>query len=277
MGAEQALKRIGTLEPNAIDPVEGALWLAKWTQPTLNLDPYRRHLETLARDARAYLADDQDDDALAVEAVRQILARRYGYGGAAHSDEGLDDANIAHTIDRRQGGAMVLALLYRYVFQALGRDVEIIDFAPRTLIRVRLGGTRALLDPFDGACVLSARDLRQLIKGHQGEDGELTPNHLTALDPRQVLLSLQYDTKIYHLLHAAPEAALMAIEAALLIAPEEAHLWRELALLHERLDHLLDASRALERFLQLPGGGAHRYTASQMLQDLQRRLNDDKP
>jgi len=277
MGAEDALRRIGTLKANAIDPVEGALWLAKWAEPTLNLDAYRRHLDTLAFEARAYLADDRDDDALAVEAARQILARRYGYGGVATSAGRLDEANIARTIDRRQGNALIVALLYAHVFQALGREIEIVDFAPRTLIRLQLNGTRTLLDPFDGGRVINARDLRRLLKDHQGENGELTPNHLTALNPRQVLLNLQQDVKIFHLLHAAPEAALMAVEASLLIAPDEAYLWRELALLHERLDHLLEATRALEHFLQLPGSGVHRYTASQMLQNLQRRLKGDEP
>ena len=275
MSAEEALRRIGALKANAIDPVEGALWLAKWAEPTLNLGAYRRHLDTLASDARAYLADDQDDDAMAVEAARQILARRYGYGGAATSAGRLIEANIAHTIDRRQGGAMILALLYRYVFEALDRDVEIIDFAPRTLIRVHMNGARALLDPFAGGRLVGARDLRRLLKEHHGEDGALTPNQLTTLNPRQILLALQHEAKVFHLLHAAPEAALMAVEASLLIAPNEAYLWREMALLHERLDHLLDATRALERFLQLPGSGAHRYTASQMLQNLQRRLHGD--
>jgi len=275
MSAQQALRRIGALKASAIDPLEGALWLAKWAEPTLNLGAYRRHLDTLASDARAYLADDQDDDGLAVEAARQILARRYGYGGAATSAGRLSEANVARTIDRRQGGAMVLALLYRHVFLALGRSVEIIDFAPRTLIRVHMNGAHTLLDPFAGGRLVGARDLRRLLKEHHGEDGELTPNQLTTLNPRQVLLALQHDAKVFHLLHAAPEAALMAVEAALLIAPGEAYLWRELALLHERLDHLLDATRALQRFLQLPGGGAHRYTASQMLQNLQRRLYGD--
>lgn len=275
MSAEEALRRIGALKASAIDPLEGALWLAKWAEPTLNLGAYRRHLDTLASDARAYLADDQDDDGLAVEAARQILARRYGYGGVATSAGRLSEANVARTIDRRQGGAMVLALLYRHVFLALGRGVEIIDFAPRTLIRVHMNGAHTLLDPFAGGRLVGARDLRRLLKEHHGEDGELTPNQLTTLNPRQVLLALQHDAKVFHLLHAAPEAALMAVEGSLLIAPDEASLWRELALLHERLDHLLEATRALERFLQLPGGGAHRYTASQMLQNLQRRLYSD--
>ena len=275
MSAEEALRRIGALNANAIDPLEGALWLAKWAEPTLSLGAYRRHLDTLASDARAYLADDQNDDAMAVEAARQILARRYGYGGAATSAGRLIEANIARTIDRRQGGSMILALLYRHVFEALDRDVEIIDFAPRTLIRLHMNGARTLLDPFGGGRLVSARDLRCLLKEHHGDDGELTPNHLTTLNPRQVLLTLQHDAKVFHLLHAAPEAALMAVEAALLIAPSEANLWRELALLHERLDHLLEATHALERFLQLPGSSAHRYTASQMLQNLQRRLYGD--
>ncbi|HEY9078628.1 tetratricopeptide repeat protein [Magnetovibrio sp.] len=274
--AEDALRTIGVLDADAIDPIDGALWLAKWAEPSLNLDPYRRHIDTLVSDARAYLADDRRDDALALEAARQILDRRYGYRGAQSSSQRNDEANITRTIDRRRGNATVLALMYRHVLRALEREVVMIDFAPRTLVGVFTGGTRTLIDPFDGGRIVHARELRRLLKAHQGESGELTPRHLVPMTPRQALLSLQTDIKVHHLLHAAPEAALMAVQAAVLIAPDEAYLWRELALLHERLDQLLDATRALERFLQLPGGAAHRYTASQMLQTLRRRIESNR-
>jgi len=91
-----------------------------------------------------------------------------------------------------------------------------------------------------------------------------------------VLVMLQDQVKAFHLRHAAPEAALAALEAALLIAPETPRLWREAGLLHARLDHIGDAISALERFLRLPGGDAHRYTASQLLQQLHDRKDRNR-
>ena len=273
----QALSRIAKQTDDTLNLAEAALWLAKWAEPDLKLDAYRRHLDTLVQDTRVYIANDMDDDDIVLEAAHQIVARRYGYAGALDPAERAESANMARTIDHRRGGALILSILYRHVLQAFKRTVEIINFPPRALIAVHNTGQRTkegrtVLDPFDGGKVLSARDLRRLIKKHHGDKGELAPEHLSPLRPHQVLLSLQHDIKAHHLRHGAPEAALLAIEGALLVAPNEASLWRELGLLHARLDHLFDAAEALEHFLQLPGGDAHRYTASQMLQQLRRRI-----
>lgn len=269
----QALGRIAALPEEDLTPAilsEGALWLAKWAEPDLNLAPYRRHLDMLIDEARAYIGDDHH---LVFEAVRQILARRYGYAGWADQQEQNTTANLTRTIDNRRGGATTLAILYAHVLSALGCAVEFLDFAPRMLIGITSPSGRDILDPYAGGTLLNARALRRLLKEHHGQQGELVPGQLSALAPRHVLLRLQHDIKVHHLRHAAPEAAIHAIEGALLVAPATTALWRELGLLHARLDHLEDATHALERFLQLPGGDAHRYTASQLLQQLRRRLD----
>ncbi|MBL4615802.1 MAG: tetratricopeptide repeat protein [Magnetovibrio sp.] len=272
----QALTRIGALAEHDIHPAnvsQGALWLAKWTDPGLNLAPYHRHLNALVDETRAYIADDRDDQKLVLDAARQILARRYGYCGWSDPGEQDSCANVAHTIDNRRGNSTTLAILYAHVLSALGCAVDYLDFAPRLLIGVNSPTGRAVLDPYDGGRLLNARALRRLLKDHHGEQGELIPGQLHALAPRHVWLRLHHDTKVHHLRHAAPEAAIHAIEGALLLAPDTPRLWRELGLLHARLEHIVEASQALERYLQLPGGDVHRYTASQMLQQLRRRLN----
>jgi len=275
--AQQALRRIGLLDTSAIDLCEAALWLAKWANPRLKLDVYRRHLEALVQAALDYVATDVSDDTLILEAAQQIISRRYGYGATAGACVTCETLNLADTIDHRRGDSMILAILYRHVLIALGRTVEIIAFAPRTLVAVYTGGGRVLLDPCDGGRLLDARDLRRLLNDHRGGDAVLNPDQLCTLDLRQVLVNLQHEIKTYHLRHAAPEAALLSVEGALLIAPNDARLWRELGFLHMRLDHIGDAMAALEHFLQLPESGSHRYTASQLLQQLRQRFEHGEP
>ena len=270
--AQEALRLIGLEDDQDIAMAEAALWLAQWAEPDLKREPYRRHLQTLVDDVAAYVADDGDDDRLVLEGVRQILARRYGYAGASDPAERAQAANLARTIDHRRGSAAALAILYTHAFQALGRTVNILTFPVRPMIGVQTRTSRIIIDPFNGGQVMSARDLRLLLKEQQGEQGELNPGSLTPLSRRQVLLALQHDIKVHHLRHAAPEAALQSLEGALLIAPDAADLWRELGLLHARQDHIADAIEALERFLQLPGREAQRYTASQLLQQLRHRF-----
>ncbi|HEY9163977.1 MAG TPA: tetratricopeptide repeat protein, partial [Magnetovibrio sp.] len=150
--------------------------------------------------------------------------------------------------------------------------VEVLDFLPRPVVRIQdRTGQRLVIDPLEDGRVLDVREMRALFKAHRGGDGDLDPFRIEALGKRDVLVMLQDQIKVHHLRHAAPEAALAALEAALLIDPNNPRLWREAGLLHARLEHVGDAILALRHFLDLPGGDAHRYTVSQLLQQLQSR------
>lgn len=271
----QTLMQIGTLQDGEIDLVEAALALSAWADPSLNLDPYLRHASALADETRAYLNDEVVSASLCAEAARQIISRRYGYGtilDKLEPDQRGDGASLARVIDKRQGGAQALCVLYDHALTGLGVRVEAIDFPARTLLRIEDDhGQRLVIDPLNGGRIINARGMRKLHRDHHSGDAEHNPFNLIALSRRDLLVALQDEVKLHYLRMASPEAAMAALEAALLIAPEKARLWREAGLLHARLDHIGDAISALEQFLNLPGDTTHRYTASQLLQQLQNR------
>jgi regulator of sirC expression with transglutaminase-like and TPR domain len=275
MTVRSELTQIGALPDNAINLTQTAMLLAVWALPNLDIEPYRRHIQALVNEARIYLLDDEPGAQLCAEAARQIIHRRYGYAGILQpGDPGEqgDGANLARVIDKRRGSAMALCILYQHVLTALDVTSEILNFSARPVLRLQdATGQRLVLDPLDGGRRIDARDLLGLHRSHRGGDGSLDPFNLKPLSHREILVALQDQIKVHHLRHAAPEAALSALEAALLIAPQMARLWREAGLLHARLEHVGDAILALQHFLNLPGGDAHRYTVSQLLQQLQSR------
>lgn len=276
----QTLLQVGKQQDGDINLVDAALALSAWAEPPLNLNPYLRHASELADQTRAYLNNEAASATLCAQAARQIISRRYGYGtilDKLEPDQRGDSANLARVMDKRQGGADALCILYDHALAGLGVRVEAIDFPARTLLRIEDDhGQRLVIDPLNGGRTIDARGMRKLHRDHHQNDGDLDPFNLGALSRRDVLIALQDEVKLHYLRMAAPEAAMAALEAALLIAPEKARLWREAGLLHSRLDHIGDAIFALEQFLNLPGDTAHRYTASQLLQQLQNR-EDKKP
>lgn len=272
MAAADSLRAIAGTPDSAIALVPAALALARWTDAALDPAPYLRHARALRDEVRAYVGGDAGAAPLLAEAARQVLAQRYGYGGGADPAEQGALANLARVIDRRRGCAVALSLLYVHSLENLGAAVELLAFPARVLVRLEdAAGRRLVLDPFDGGRIADARRLRALYREHRGGEGDLDPFHLAALSRRDALVYLQDQIKAHHLRNAAPEAALAALEAALLIAPGNARLWREAGLLHARLEHIGEAISALRRFLDLPGDDAQRYTASQLLQQLMNR------
>ena len=88
-----------------------------------------------------------------------------------------------------------------------------------------------------------------------------------------MLLRLQNNIKLRRLHAGKLAAALACAEDMLLLAPDAAALWREAALLNQRLDHVNAALRCFGRYLDLAPGGAAAARARAAMEELRARLN----
>jgi len=271
------LTEIGKLPDDAVGLTETALVLAAATRPGTDATPYERHLEKLTDDVAAYAGADADDSGtgldMRIEALRQVLVKRYGYSGAEDAYDDPDCANLMRVIDRRQGLPVLLGVITMHVARALGWHIEGLDFPPRFLLRLECNGRRAILDMFDGGVEMTPQDLRGLYKAVSGAHVEITPGQYTILNNRDILLRAYSKIKIHHLRSERLEDAIDAIDTMLLFAPGVASLWREAGILNARLDRVADAIAALEEFLRHAPGDASRYKTSVLLQELRERLN----
>jgi regulator of sirC expression with transglutaminase-like and TPR domain len=107
----------------------------------------------------------------------------------------------------------------------------------------------------------------------EGEKAELRPGVLQPMPARRVLLRLQNNIKSRRLQEGNISGGLACVLDMLRIAPDHATLWREAALLHQRMDQVAAALRCYERFLALvpEGEAATRVRAS--ITSLRARLN----
>jgi regulator of sirC expression with transglutaminase-like and TPR domain len=90
---------------------------------------------------------------------------------------------------------------------------------------------------------------------------------------RAVLLRLQNNIKLRRLRAPDLPGALACAEDMLRIAPDEAPLWREVALMHQRLDQVAAALRCYARFLDLVPQGDAAARARAAMEELRTRLN----
>ena len=269
------LVKIGEGADEDIDIAEAALILAAADRPGVALEPYRRHLDRLVADVRAYAGGTEPAVALdlRIEALVQVIVKRYAYGGTEAVFDDLDAANLMRVIDNRQGLPIVIGILFIHTARQLGWPISGLDFPGRFLVRMEFDGERKVLDPFGGGCVLEARDMRDMFKAMSGAHVELAPEHYRDVGNRDILLRLQGNIKIRLLRGEQPEDAVEVLETMLLFAPAEAELWREMGMLLARLDNVKGAVQALEEYLRLSGGAGARYNTSILLQELRARLN----
>ncbi|MCB2102939.1 MAG: tetratricopeptide repeat protein [Rhodobacterales bacterium] len=286
-----ALADIGARDDADVDLADCALLLAGLERPGVAAAPYRRHLTILARDTGNFAgaAESPEDRA---EALRQIVAKRYGYldaidgqrteepgfgGGGPGADlantlgDG-DSADLTRVIDRRRGLSALLAIIYADVAQRLGWRAALVDFPVRYLLRLDGRGRRVLVDPAGAGRRLSAPDLRALLKAGGGGAAELRFQDWAPARHRDVLLRLLNLGKLRLLRANDVAGALDRIEAMTLIAPGEATPWREAGLLHARRDDLPRAVDSLERYLALTTADGARYRTTVLLRDLRARM-----
>jgi regulator of sirC expression with transglutaminase-like and TPR domain len=269
-----ALDAIGLLPDSEIDVADAALHLARVDAPEADWRAARAHLSDIAREAvRAAAGISADDLPAQAEALATLLAGRHGYRGDSETYENLDNANLIRVIERRRGLPVALGILWLHAARAAGFAAHGIDFPGHFLVGLDGARRQIVLDVFSGGKALDAKDLRPLLKRVEGPNAELRPGILVPMGARAVLLRLQNNIKLRRLRAPDLAAALACAETMLRIAPEEAPLWREAALLHQRLDQVSAALRCYERFLDLVPQGDAATRARAAMEELRSRLN----
>jgi regulator of sirC expression with transglutaminase-like and TPR domain len=269
-----ALDAIGELPDGEIDLADAALQLARVDAPEADWRAARTHLSELARAAVRMAADIGEDDLAAqAGALAGLLGERYGYRGDTETYDDPDNANLIRVTERRRGLPVALGILWLHAARAAGWGAHGIDFPGHFLVGLEGARTQMVLDVFNGGQPLDARDLRRLLKRIEGSTAELRPGVLVPMGGRAVLLRLQNNIKLRRLSAADVAGALACAEDMLRIAPEEASLWREAALLHQRLEQVAAALRCYERFLTLVPRGDAAVRARAAMDELRSRLN----
>ena len=277
----RALDAIGALPDTEIDIAGAAVQLARVDAPAADWHAVAEQLSALARDAVVLNAGD--DVSARAGALAGLISGRYGFIGDAETYDDPANANMIQVVERRRGLPVALGVVWLHCARAAGWDAHGLDFPGHFLLS--LGGAaprnkqrqptpqNVVLDVFSGGTPLDARDLRELVKRVEGPAAELRPGLLAPMSTRAVLLRLQNNIKGRRLATGDLPGALACTEDMLRIAPEAAPLWREAALMHQRLDQVAAAVRCFERFLQLvPKGDAAARVRSAM-DELRGRLN----
>lgn len=272
--ARLALDAIGALPNVEIDIAEAALQLARVDAPGADYQAARLELSALARDiVQAASAVPDDDVPARIAALVEVIAEQHGYKGDTETYDDLANANLIRVIERRRGLPVALGVIWLHCARTAGWDAHGVDFPGHFLIALEGAGRNCVLDVFGGGRRLEAPDMRKLLKSMEGPKAELRPGVLQPMSTRAVLLRLQQNIKVRRLGVGDFRGALICAEDMLRIAPDHAPLWRESALLHQRLDEVSAALRCFERFVELVPNGEAAVRARVAIDELRARLN----
>ncbi len=272
---EARLRAVGEGPDEAIDLAETGLLLAAYRRPDLDFGRYRHHVSLLVRDVADMGQKLGAGSSLSAraEALRAVLAERYGYSGDRDTYDDLENADLARVIDRRKGLPVALGLLYVHSAERQGWEAAGINFPGHFMIRLTQGEEAAILDPFNGGVARSASDLGAMLKDYAGVEAELAARHTAAVARRELLLRLQNNIKLRLLAAGRTGEALATLETMVMLAPAEARLWREAGALHGELGNLKAAIAGLQHSLQLGLAPPEEAEATELLRQYKGRFH----
>jgi regulator of sirC expression with transglutaminase-like and TPR domain len=246
------LTAIGQLADAEMDIGNAALQLARVDAPDADWKAAARHLSDLAQGAvtRAVAMDKEDLPARAA-ALAELLAGQFGYAGDVETYDDPANANLIRVTERRRGLPVALGVIWLHAARAAGWDSHGVDFPSHFLVALEGRKTQVVVDVFNGGQVMSARELRTLLKRVEGDNAELRPGLLQPMSTRRVLLRLQNNIMTRRLNTGDLRGGLRCMEDMLLIAPDQAELWRQAGVMNQRLEQVAAARDCYLRFLDL--------------------------
>jgi regulator of sirC expression with transglutaminase-like and TPR domain len=284
LSPRDALEAVGQLPDVEIDIAGAALQLARIDAPESDWRAAGRHLSELAREAVELARGLRARDVAArAGALAGLITARHRYRGDTDTYDDPANANLIRVVERRRGLPVALGVLWLHCTRAIGWGAHGIDFPGHFLLALEAEkltrqhrqstAQQVVLDVFAGGVPLEAKDLRTLLKHVAGPSVELRPGVLQPMSTRRVLLRLQENVRVRRLQRDNIEGALACTEDMLRIAPDNAQLWREAAVMNQRLDHVAAALKCYGRALDLvPSGEAAARTRAAM-DELRARLN----
>jgi len=265
------LRELGQAGDGPHDIARAAVMLSALDHAGRPLEPYLRHLAEIADHARSEsrVTMTAEDGARSLAA---LLAGRHGYDGDRLCYDDPNNADFMSVIDRRRGLPVALGVLYIHGARAAGFEASGLNTRGHFLLSIRVRGTEALIDPYNGGAALDREALGTPPRmGSQQPDDPSLAEPVSDID---VLLRLENNLKLRVLQAGERNRALEIAKHMVLIAPRRADMWIDLARLNEGAGALGAAQKAYEACLALaPQGAALHNEAALALHTLKRRLN----
>ncbi|MEE9255047.1 MAG: tetratricopeptide repeat protein, partial [Pseudomonadales bacterium] len=169
------------------------------------------------------------------------------------------------------GIPIALGVIYVAVGRRAGLDIEGVNFPGHFVVRVRLpGGEEMFVDPLAGAVVDEAM-LAERVKLLQGDQTELTPEHLASAPARAIVARMLNNLKIVTLQQGDLGRALGYCDWIVELMPHNPVELRDRAVILERLEAFEAAANDYEKLVELVPDEAARRKLKGRIRALRRR------
>jgi regulator of sirC expression with transglutaminase-like and TPR domain len=255
-----------------IDLAETALLLSALDDPSVDLVPYRQHLDVLASDIGA-MTRPGSGLMECIDTLRVAVYTTHGYSGDRRSYNDIENANLIRVIDRRRGIPVSLGIICIHAWRVQGWSAVGIHSPGHFLIQVSTTGELAILDPFHQARLLDESNLHERFTAVQEDSTENSMNGVVPVSNREILLRLQNNIRIRARQRGDTALALRTTESMLVLAKDAPVFRLEIAALKAKAGEIKAALSDIESLLDSHGAEELHEQAELLQATLKGRLN----
>ncbi|NCF87742.1 MAG: trypsin-like serine protease [Verrucomicrobiaceae bacterium] len=214
-----------------IDLFHTGLLIALLNDPNLNVEAYRKELDSMAEEIRSSLKENANaTEKLA--SLSDYLFQQLGFHGSRSDYYARDNSYLNVVLEDREGIPITLSVLYMELAQRLEvTGLHGIPLPGHFVLQHRSGeGKNQLIDVFDGGKLLTTEDAENLVLATTGRD--LNETDLDPAGKRSILTRMLRNLIGIDLDSEDPTQAIPELDLLLAIDPEDAssHLSRALLL-----------------------------------------------
>ncbi len=268
----QQLREAVSSKDADIDLAETALLLSALDEPSVDLVPYRQHLDLLASDIGA-MTRPGSGLMECIDTLRVVVYATHGYSGDRRSYDDIENANLIRVIDRRRGIPVSLGIICIHAWRVQGWAAAGIRSPGHFLIQVSTTGELAILDPFHQARLLDESNLRERFTAAQEDSTENSMNGVAPVSNREILLRLQNNIRIRARQRGDTALALRTTESMLVLAKDAPVFRLEIAALKAKAGEIKAALSDIETLLDGRGAEELHEQAELLQATLKGRLN----
>lgn len=241
----------------AIDLIRAALCIAAEHNPQLDPEDSYRRLAKLAERARVQIDTQQSLEEIASK-LCYLLYRQVGFCGDSKDYYNPNNSYLNRVLETRRGIPISLALVYIWVGEALGLNIEGLGFPGHFLLKLSFaeGDNKpnkeqtegVIIDPFAGQ-VLSTGDCKDLLDVSSGNTLPFKPEFLNSISKRAILRRMLGNLKAIYINKSDYVQALSLCDRLLLLDNESVQDRIDRAGVLEKLECYEPAAQDLEQLL----------------------------
>jgi regulator of sirC expression with transglutaminase-like and TPR domain len=204
-----------------IDLVHAALLVARLDNDDLDIEPYRKEVERMARDIQATLSKDADGQAKLAALNKYLFADR-GFHGSRADYYNRSNSYLNEVLDDREGIPITLSVLYMELARRIGLNVVGIPLPGHFVVRYHPEkGEGQLIDVFEGGKPLTRKEARQRVADESDEP--LSEEELKPASKKAIVIRMLHNLLGIAGRNRDAPGTLHYLDAILAIDPDAAH------------------------------------------------------